>query len=77
METPDEIWNDIFQNIKNIIRIGFRLIFIKGFWVLVGALVLFLCMIPAMQANVLSIFEAFLISIAGGLLGNFLSPPKL
>ena len=69
----NEIWKDISQNIKNIFTLGVRILFVKLFWVGVGATILFLLMIPAIKSGDLTIWTAILASIVGGLLGKFLS----
>lgn len=73
MESEKKIWEDIFKNIKNIIKIFFS----KLIWVIIGTIIFLLLMIPAVQAGDLSIFHAILISVFGGSLGYFLAPQKL
>lgn len=72
IDMEKEIWKDIFKNIKNIIRI----LFLKFIWIIIGAIVIFLLMIPAIKASDLSILHAVIISIAGGIFGNFLALKK-
>ncbi len=46
-----EIWTDIGQNIKNIIKIGLRILFVKYLWIGVVSIIFFLLMIPAIKCN--------------------------
>ena len=76
MEEERKIWEDIGQNIKNLIKIGFSIIFVKFFWVWVGSIILFLFMIPGIKSGDLEFWQAIIGSLIGGLLGYYLSPKK-
>ena len=76
MEEEREIWKDIGQNIKNIIKIGLRILFVKYFWISVGSTIFFLLMIPAIKSGDLTIWLAIIGSLIGGILGHYLSPKK-
>lgn len=69
-----KILQDILQNIINIIRIGARILFRKYNVVMIGAVVLFIFMLPAIYADQIQVWQAILGSMVGGALAQMLTP---